>query len=481
MGSRSVKVALVALGALAVVAAAACAPLPQPLPPLVVNTTADTFDGVCDAADCSLLDAIHTANGRVNTNNLPNQIHLGEGTYVLTGDEPVAITRAVVINGRGRALTTIDLTGSPISAPAGVLDTQAPTVITDVRIESHTDDPTHVLASCAGHAPTAISLINADTEGLAATSTSCDAVLVSTNVSGPATVITPNSVAGTSSTMPFPDEPLVVRRFSFVTSLITGPTLEDGTTAESNLTIHPAEGININGTITASHFDRVGLSLGRPDATPESGNVFATVANSSVDLAAASGAKRVEVHPGSLLNLHQSTVYGGGAEGAIHAGGTLNLRGVTVANEGPAVVVGDGSIVTARRSVLSAFSGPVCTAPISLLARNVLVGSSCGTPSVTDVTVADHAALELGDVGSNDSHTPTYSMAPAETSPVVDIIPLEGDAGLDCPFNVQANMGTSLDQRGYLRPSGPACDSGAVEHQYAPPEEPVEPPAPDEG
>src|SRR5690606_2783755 len=226
-GSPAVKTALVAFAALAVVATAACAPLPKPLPPLVVNTTANTFDGVCDAEDCSLLDAIHTANGRVNTNNLPNQIHLGEGTYVLDGDAPVEITRAVVINGRGKALTTIDLTSSPITAPGAVLDTSAPTVITDVRIESGAATPTHVLASCAGHAPTAVSLINVDTDNLAAVSTACDAVFVSTKVSGPASAITPNTISGTTSTLPFPDEPLVVRRFSFVGTRITGPTLED--------------------------------------------------------------------------------------------------------------------------------------------------------------------------------------------------------------------------------------------------------------
>jgi len=474
MGSRAVKTALVAFAALAVVATAACAPLPKPLPPLVVNTTANTFDGVCDAEDCSLLDAIHTANGRVNTNNLPNQIHLGEGTYVLDGDAPVEITRAVVINGRGKALTTIDLTSSPITAPGAVLDTSAPTVITDVRIESGAATPTHVLASCAGHAPTAVSLINVDTDNLAAVSTACDAVFVSTKVSGPASAITPNTISGTTSTLPFPDEPLVVRRFSFVGTRITGPTLEDGTTADSNLTVHPPDGININGTITASHLDRVGLSLGRPDATAESGNVFASVATSSIDLGGASPL-RIVVPAGSSLNVNQSTIYGGGPDGAIHADGTVLLRGATIANAGPALVVGDSANVTARRSVLSAFSGPVCTAPINLLLRNVVVGDSCGTPSPTDVTVADHDALQLGPVGSNDSHTPTYSMAPAPTSPVVDVIPPEGPAGIDCPYDPKVGSGTSLDQRGYLRPSGAGCDAGAVEYQYPAPDVPPPP------
>src|SRR5690606_27497386 len=121
----------------------------------------------------------------------------------------------------------------------GVLDPQFPTVITNLRIEANTDTPSHVLASCAGHLPKAVSLMNSRTVGLAATSTACDAVLVGTEVIGPRTVIEPNTLSGTGSSLPFPDEPIELRRFSFVNSKITGPTLEDGTTADSNLTLLP--------------------------------------------------------------------------------------------------------------------------------------------------------------------------------------------------------------------------------------------------
>lgn len=480
MGSRTWKVALLA----AVVAAGvltACAPLPKPLPALMVNTTADTFDGVCDELDCSLLDAIHTANGRVNTNNLPNEIRVPEGTYVLTEDAPVQITRALVINGANRLTTTLDLTGSPVTAPNGVFDVQFPLVLTGMRIESNTETPTHVVASCSEVLPKSFSLMNSRTAGLAATSAACDAVLVGTEVLGPVTVLSANTLSGTGSRLPFPDEPIELRRFSFVSSTITGPIAADGTSGESVLTIHPLEGLNMNGTFTGTHFDRVGLSLGRADDSPDTGNVTATASSSSFDLAAESGARTIEVIEGSSLRIIQSTVYGGGAEGAIHADGTLILQGATIANAGPGIVVGDAASVTARRSILSAFSGPVCTAPITLLVRNVVVGTSCGTVAAPNVSVASHDDLQLGPVDGTGSRTPTFSMTPAETSPVVDIIPIEGTAALDCPFNVGQNIGTSLDQRGFFRPSGSACDAGAVEYQYPAPTDPApeDPPAED--
>jgi hypothetical protein len=467
MGSRTWKVALVAIATMA--AAAACAPVPTPVP-LRVTTTAETFDGVCDAVDCSFADAIHASNQRpLNASGLPNEIRVPAGTYTFTGATPLVITDPVVINGAGRTATIFDLSDSPITAPGAVIDPQNTTVLTGVQIVSDAPSPTHVLASCAGHLPKSFSLLNSATEGLAGVSTACDAVFVGVDVDGPTSVITPNSISATGSRLPFPDEPLVVARFSFVTSVIVGPTASDGTSVDSTLTIHPKPGININGTFTGTHFDRVGLSLG----DPAGGNVFAVASLSSFDLAGDDGPRQIDILAGSSLRLTQSSVFGGGPAGAIHADGQLILQGATIANPGPGIVVGSGANVTARRSILSRTgAGPVCTAPITLTTYNVQVGTSCGTPSATDLTVASHAALELSEVGANGSRNPSLSMVPASSSPVVDVIAKEGTAGLDCPFSPQQNMGASIDQRGFARPSGDACDLGAVEYPH-----PVAPPA----
>ena len=69
-----------ALVAVVLGAAVACAPAPKPNPPLVVTTTADTFDGVCDEADCSLRDAIAESNVTPLISGQPNRVTLPEGT-----------------------------------------------------------------------------------------------------------------------------------------------------------------------------------------------------------------------------------------------------------------------------------------------------------------------------------------------------------------------------------------------------------------
>lgn len=472
MGSRIWKVALVAA---AVVAVSACAPLPAPLPPIRVNTTADTFDGVCDEADCSLQDAIHESNTRApHPNNLPNEIRIPAGTYTISGDTPIAITRAVVINGASRATVQIDLTGSSIAAPGAALDPRAPVVLTGVTVVSSTETPTHVLASCAGHAPFSFSLMNSRTINLAATSAACDAVFVGVDVIGPATVIAPRDLSVVGSHVPFSEDTLVANRFSFVNSVVTGPSTgdaESSSSADSTLTIHPPEGLSIVGTFTGTHFERVGLRVGNPAG----GNVWTTINSSSFDLAGDDGPRAIEVVAGSTLDMRQSTVYGGGADGAVLANGLTLIQGSTIASDGPGIVPGDGASVTARRSILTSLDGsPACTAPITLTALNFLVDSSCGTPSATDTVLGSHAELLLGPVTTEGSRTPTFGMIPDPASPVVDVIAREWTGGLDCPYDAAQKTGVSMDQRGFARPSGERCDVGAIEYQHPKVTVPVE-------
>lgn len=75
---------------------------------LTVNTTADTFDGTCDAADCSLRDAVAVANTEINE----NLIELPAGTIeISSATEPdfgtFEIDTDITINGQGMDLTTI--------------------------------------------------------------------------------------------------------------------------------------------------------------------------------------------------------------------------------------------------------------------------------------------------------------------------------------------------------------------------------------
>jgi hypothetical protein len=65
-----------------------------------------------------------------------------------------------------------------------------------------------------------------------------------------------------------------------------------------------------------------------------------------------------------------------------------------------------------------------------------------------------NATAELGPLQDNGGPTPTH--LPAESSPVVDAVPLSDSNGyLGLPQNV--------DQRGAGRPVRAACDKGAVE------------------
>src|SRR5438045_1865766 len=69
-----------------------------------VTTTADHDDGVCDA-DCTLREAINAAN---QTSGATIQFaQVVTGTIMLTGGQ-LTITKAMVINGPGAKLLTVD-------------------------------------------------------------------------------------------------------------------------------------------------------------------------------------------------------------------------------------------------------------------------------------------------------------------------------------------------------------------------------------
>ena len=78
--------------------------------------------------------------------------------------------------------------------------------------------------------------------------------------------------------------------------------------------------------------------------------------------------------------------------------------------------------------------------------------ASCGFPEPSDV--ADGADPQLGAVADNGGPTPTR--LPAETSPLLNVIPVA-----DC----QAAAPITDDQRDVTRPQGTGCDIGSVEAQ----------------
>jgi predicted outer membrane repeat protein len=194
-----------------------------------------------------------------------------------------------------------------------------------------------------------------------------------------------------------------------------------------------------------------------------------------------------------------STNTSGGDGGAVYSDGTVHLvnstlvanrvlrggvgggvaaRGVTLAYtdllNNVAVTAGNGQALRIRSGtpgtlqsfgsviVAAAGGGNLCSyqsAPAATsTGYNYLSDSSCfpgggAPPAATDlVTTADP---QLGALANNGG--PTLTALPAATSPLIDRIPL---AACQTP---PLATGITTDQRGFVRPSGPGCDIGAVE------------------
>lgn len=447
MGHRHWIIA--ALGA-AALTMAACTPLPQPEPALVVTTTADTFDGVCDT-DCSLRDAIATSNASPAPNgSLPNRITLPIGTVVLSVDTPVEITAPVIISGANADLTTLDVSGSTTTAPEGVFSITAPVIINTTSVLSTASPAQHVLVSCAPGVNTNASLFNVDTDGLAATVSVCHTTLVNSEVVGPDTALTPRTLTATSSTIAVSSAPLDPFSVNIVSSVVTG---EPGT----SLTVHPDPSkINVPVSVTGSRFEGVGLELGATGTGTVAGNITA----SSMDLGADPAAATISVGAGTNLNVNSSTIHGGGSGAAIDVDGSLAVTASTLTTGGTTIDVDPAATASLRRSVVSG-ANAACSAPITSLGHNAVVGASCGVAEPTDQVAADEASLELGPVDRNGNSVPARHRLPAATSPLVDAI-APGDAtDEDCP--VDGTQGASIDARGVTRPQGAGCDIGSLE------------------
>lgn len=461
---RARRWALVALAAPALTLGAACTTPPQPTAPLLVNTTADTFDGTCDTTDCSLRDAIAASNALAPTGGLPNRITVPAGNYALATASPIAVTRPVIISGAGAALTTLDITGSTVAAPGGVIQPQASVVIGSLAIVSTDATPSDVLVSCTGQPVRTATVMNATTAGLAALVAECDTTVVSTAVTGPRTAIAPFALSVSNSTVPMASGTLDPVRMSFVSSVVTGPSAADGTIQNAAVSVQPRlNQLNVPVSFTGSRLVGVDLVLG--GVAP--GSLDVAVLSTSFGQTGSDGPVQLRVGAGSKARIVNSTVYGGGAGGAIVVDGTLITESVTATTNGPTIVVGATGSVTTRRSILSAATGATCSATINSLGHNLTVGSSCGLAAATDTSVANEAALGLGIVDTWGNGAPSLHRLPQTASPALDAIAPGLPNDLDCP--TEAGQGRSIDARGVLRPQGTGCDIGALELQVTPP------------
>jgi hypothetical protein len=277
-------------------------------------------------------------------------------------------------------------------------------------------------------------------------------------------VIDPYAVAISNSTVPFGAATIDPVRFTLISSTVTGPSATDGSTQNALLSIQAPVGLlNVPVNVVTSRIVGLGLELG--GVAP--GAITTTTLSTSFGMSGPDGPVSITVGAGSSAKLINSTVYGGGAGGALKADGTLTAESATITTNGQAIVKGATGTVNLRRSIVSATSGATCSAPVTSLGRNLFVGASCGTPTATDLTVANEAALGLGVVDVWGNPTPSLHRLPSAGSPALDAIPPGIATDLDCPTD--ASGGRSIDARGIRRPQGTGCDIGALELEVVAP------------
>lgn len=417
-----------------------------------VNTTADTEDGTCDVADCSLLDAVDAANsdhGDDSTVNVP------AGTYNLSSSDEIEIfgDGTFTLTGAGARSTIIDGGGGPVVPGEG----------------GTTDDSLfYIVAFCkCGPANATISGItvqnaNADNDGGAfhvegggPTDMATLHLLDST--------VTNNQSDGDGGGI-YSEGTLDVQRVTFSNDYAE----TDGAAiaTKSNSELAPARGTIsdnfatttiVNSTFTGNIADSDESCDGGGTIEQDRGNT--TIINSTI------------------VN---NTVFDGSCEPAQPTGGGINIE------SGPSSIVNSivtGNTASPEQNVIKAPSdaqprgfgpaGPTVpsncsgntdleSGPGSLTSQghNIESATDCGfTASGDQQNVADP---KLGALGNNGGQMDT--MALLSGSPAID----HADAA-NCP---------ATDEIGTTRPQGPACDVGAYEVPVTPAPTPPAAPAP---
>lgn len=209
-------------------------------------------------------------------------------------------------------------------------------------------------------------------------------------------------------------------------------------------------------TITGSTFQSNSAVFGDGGAIFSDGTVVAvnsTIVGNSVPTFGHGGGITA-----SGINLAYTDVFGNTA----NIPGNGSDLGIRHLHANPVSVPGTlqtfGSVITNDAS-----AGPICSfdfppANGTSFGQNWMSDNSCfpggsATPASTDVIATTDP--QLAQPANNGG--PTLTALPALTSPLIDRIPL---AACQTP---PLATGIAVDQRGFVRPSGPGCDIGAVE------------------
>jgi CSLREA domain-containing protein len=487
-----------ALLLIGVTAACGGGAVPCDAPEILVTKTADTNDGVCSGADCSLREAVVRANACAGTQT----IRVPAGTYTLTRtgiDENAAatgdldLTGSVTILGDGQPVIdgnaadrifdvkpgiTVSLSGLVIQNGlamygAGIWSHDSTLNVNESTIQNnHTTweglhgmfpDGGGILTEGEGVLGVYQSDITGNSAarggGIAVISVAADSQTVTlsyTNVSGNDAEMVGGGV--------YLDEGAEAEFIRFEADdnssggegggiynagdlEIMNATLEGNTSGE-----HGGGIFNLD---SASFIARTAMLSG--NTALEGGGIdnygMAHFYQSSIVYNTASAGEGGGAYnePGALLRIDNTTVGANGAAGGdgIYNDGGIQLMFATIAGNDGEGVYSTGGEATMRNTILSANPGGNCagTAPDSL-GFNIDSGAACGL-------------IEPGDLSNTDPMLD--APAPAGTwSPAYEL--LAGSPAID---TADPDRCSGTDQWGVIRPQGANCDRGAVERMTA--------------
>ena len=234
---------------------------------------------------------------------------------------------------------------------------------------------------------------------------------------------------------------------TIATSRVTGPDLvEGGGIAHANgggVTSVDIEGFEVP-TFSPPDFNAAAPA---PSAVLTLTN--STLANNSAEgTGDRLGGAIAEAPGGSLTLVYVSMSQNGALIGASIGSGGAGLEPAAAAVPPAAILSSFGTVIASPLGGGSNCAGVVTTSN----GDNYSTDASCGFTASTDHQSAPDP--QLAALGQNGGPTPT--LLPADTSPLVDAIPLSA-----CQADGAA--GVTTDQRGVTRPQALGCDIGAVE------------------
>jgi len=159
---------------------------------------------------------------------------------------------------------------------------------------------------------------------------------------------------------------------------------------------------------------------------------------------------------GGVVSLTNSTLSGnrvtsGAGAGIDSFGATAIFTNATVAGNTSSAFGNDGVSTSGPTTLRNTIVADACSGPVISSDYNLDVGASCKLNGPHD---QQNINPLLGPLANNGGPTFTHALQPG--SPAID----KGGTGGGCP---------ATDQRGIIRPQGPACDIGAFELEQAAP------------